>query len=44
MAELETVEDKIKLDYNKLDAFIALHPKLSVVIAAVVFFLIGHFV
>lgn len=42
--ELVAIEDRIKAEYNKIDAFIALHPKISVLGAFVLALFIGHFV
>lgn len=44
MVTFQTVEDQIKNDYNIVDSFIMLHPKLSVVCAILLAGLLGHFI
>ncbi len=44
MADFASIEENIKAEYNKVDAFIALHPKISVFAAFLIALFIGHFV
>lgn len=44
MTNFATIEEQIKAEYNKVDAFIALRPKLSVAIALAIGLLLGHIV